>query len=414
MRDRASRIFLGWKIVAGAVALQTLIAALFQQAYGVYASFWMAEFGWSRTTISLAYSLHRTESALLGPAHGWLLQRFSPRHVILAGILTLGTGFVALAFVRGFTQFIACFLLMAVGASLASILSLTTVLVNWFERYRARAMSLLATGLSIGGLLIPLVTIALVTYGWRPVSVASGLLVLLLGVPISRLMHRAPEPFGLLPDGGPAPGQADGHAPASPARPSFTVREALRTRTFWLLSFGHSSGFMAVSGLMVHYVIFVQDRFELTVTVAATLLTMMTLASMAGQLIGGFYGDRVEKRLLASAGMLGHAAALVLMAFASSVPVLVVASLLNGFSWGIRGPLMSAMRADYFGRASFAMIMGTSSLVVTLGAVGGPLLAGLLADRSGDYRLAFLMLAATSLAGAAAFFCLSPPTMRPG
>src|SRR5690606_10751680 len=82
-------VFHGWKIVAGAMAIQALIAGLFQQAYGVYATFWMSEFGWSSTTIALAYSLHRTESALLGPPHGWLLLKFSPRSIVLVGIVML-------------------------------------------------------------------------------------------------------------------------------------------------------------------------------------------------------------------------------------------------------------------------------------------------------------------------------------
>jgi MFS family permease len=405
---RTGRIFLGWKIVAGAMVLQTLASALFQQAYGVYATFWMAEFGWSSTTVALAYSLHRTESALLGPPHGWLLQRFSPRLVVLAGVVMLGAGFMWLAFVPGLAQFIGAFLVMAIGASLAGILSLTTVLVNWFDRHRAKALSLMATGMSVGGLVIPLITIAMVQYGWRGVAFASGVLVLLAGVPVSRLMHREPEQFGLLPDGERA--DPDTERPSTPlVRPSITTRDALRTRTFWLLSLGHTSGVTMVSALSVHFVIYAQTRMDMSVTLAASLLTLMTAMVMLGQLIGGFYGDRVQKRLLAGWGMLGHAAAIGILAYADSTAAVVAAVVLHGLSWGMRGPLMSAMRADYFGRASFAMIMGASSLIVTLGSVGGPLLAGILVDTTGEYSLAFLILSIAAVGGAITFFVLQPP-----
>lgn len=388
--------------------MQTLASALFQQAYGVYATFWMAEFGWSSTTIALAYSLHRTESALLGPPHGWLLQRFSPRDVVLAGVVMLGAGFIWLAFVPGLAQFIGAFLVMAVGASLAGLLSLTTVIVNWFDRHRAKALSLMATGMSIGGLAIPLVTVAMVNYGWRGVAFASGVLVLLVGVPASRLMHREPEQFGLLPDGLAADAVASSTEPSA-MRPSYKTRAALRTKTFWLLSLGHTSGVMIVSAISVHFVIYAQARLQISVTLAASLLTLMTLMVMVGQLIGGFYGDRVEKRYLAGTGMVGHALAVAILAFAGSTAALVVAAVLHGLSWGVRGPLMSAMRADYFGRASFAMIMGASSLIVTLGSVSGPLLAGILVDTTGDYRLAFLILAGGAVAGAVTFFMLRSP-----
>lgn len=390
------------------MVLQTLASALFNQAYGVYATFWMAEFGWSSTTIALAYSLHRTESALLGPPHGWLLQRFAPRLVVLVGVVMLGAGFMWLAFVPGLVQFIGAFLVMAVGASLAGLLSLTTVLVNWFDRHRAKALSLMATGMSVGGLVIPLVTIAMVQYGWRGVALASGVVVLLVGVPVSRLMHREPEQFGLLPDGATTDDSVE-RSDTPHQRPSITTRDALRTKTFWLLSLGHTSGVMIVSAVSVHFVIYAQTRLGMSVTLAASLLTLMTLMVMVGQLIGGFYGDRLQKRILAGWGMLGHAVAVAILAYAASTSALVVAAVLHGLSWGVRGPLMSAMRADYFGRASFAMIMGASSLIVTLGSVSGPLLAGILVDTTGDYSLAFLILAGAAAAGAATFFILRPP-----
>src|SRR5690606_2105596 len=145
-----------------------------QQAYGVYATFWMSKFGWSSTTIALAYSLHRTERALLGPPHGRFLLKFSPRSIVLVGIVMVRAGFIWLSFVPSTAQFIAAFLLMAIGASLAGLLSLTTVIVNWFDKHRAKALSLMATGISLGGLAIPLVTLALVSYGWRNVSLVSG------------------------------------------------------------------------------------------------------------------------------------------------------------------------------------------------------------------------------------------------
>jgi MFS family permease len=221
-------------------------------------------------------------------------------------------------------------------------------------------------------------------------------------------MHREPEQFGLLPDGDKVPDGTE--RTSSPhVRPSLTTRDALRTKTFWLLSIGHTSGVMIVSAVSVHFVIYAQTRLGMSVTLAASLLTLMTLMVMLGQLIGGFYGDRIQKRILAGWGMLGHAAAVGILAVADSTAALVAAAVLHGLSWGLRGPLMSAMRADYFGRASFAMIMGASSLIVTLGSVSGPLLAGILVDTTGEYSLAFLILAVAAAAGAATFFALRPP-----
>lgn len=408
--SRFRHVFHGWWLVSGAMVLQGVQSALFFQAYGAYAAYWMVEFGWSRTTVSLAYSLHRTESGLLGPLHGWLLQRFSPRRVIVAGVVLLGLGFIALSFIQNFTQFITVFMLMAVGASLCGMLSLMTVLVNWFERRRATALSLMQTGMSLGGLAVPLVAVGLAAWGWRPMSALSGVIVLAAGLPIARLMRRKPELLGLRPDGAPPVMETDKSAAAEMAgKQAFTARQAVRTRAFWSMSVGHAAAVSVVSAMMVHFVIYVVETLGLSVAVSATMLAIMTAGSMVGQLLGGFTGDRVDKRWLATGGMLGHATAMTVLVVATTPAAIAGAALIHGLAWGLRGPLMGALRADYFGRESFAAVMGVSSLIVMLGSVGGPLLVGLVADTTGSYLPAFVTLALLTGLGSLAFATLPRP-----
>jgi MFS family permease len=135
--------------------------------------------------------------------------------------------------------------------------------------------------------------------------------------------------------------------------------------------------------------------------------------SFVGQLVGGFLGDRFSKRAICAVAMLGHAAGLLALAYATEFWMVVLFAVLHGGAWGVRGPLMAAIRADYFGRASFGKILGVSNMIVTLGSVSGPLLAGYFADQTGDYRLGFTVLAVLSLLGCL-FFGLAarpkPPT----
>jgi MFS family permease len=411
------RLFHGWKIVAGGMLMQSLQSGLFWQAFGAYAALWMADFGWTRTTISWAASLQRTESGLLGPIHGWLLDRTSPRRVFVAGVLLMGAGLIGLAFVQNFTTFMLFYLVASIGSSLCGLLTLMTVVVNWFERRRARALATLQLGISIGSLALPAVAWALVTFGWRPVSVASGLIILAVGLPLARLMHGTPEALGLRPDGGVAVAAA---APANPAAVRVERRrlahDALRTPAFWLISTGHGLALAIMSAVGVHFVIFAIEVLGLGVTTAATLMAAMTVASVVGQVVGGVAGDRIDKRWLAGGGMLGHAGAMALLMVAGSVAGVAVAALLHGFSWGLRGPLMGAMRADYFGRAAFASVMGYSSLVVMFGSVFGPLVVGFLTDATGSYAPAFGVLTGVGVLGAVAFFALGappPPTAAP-
>jgi MFS family permease len=402
--------FHGWRIVGGGMLMQSLQSGLFWQAFGAYAALWMVDFGWTRTTISWAASLQRTESGLLGPIHGWLLDRTSPRRVFVAGVLLMGGGMIGLAFVQNFTTFMVAYLIASIGSSLCGLLTLMTVVVNWFERRRARALATLQLGISLGSLALPAVAWALVTFGWRPVAIASGVLILVVGLPLARLMHGSPEAVGQRPDGAPAEPAEATAGPVAPHRPRRAwAGGALRTRAFWLISTGHGLALAIMSAVGVHFVIYAIEVLGLGVTTAATLLAVMTVASVVGQLGGGLAGDRIDKRWLAGGGMLGHAAAMALLMVAGSVLTVTAAAVLHGLAWGVRGPLMGAMRADYFGREAFASVMGFSSLVVMFGSMGGPLLVGLLTDGTGSYAPAFGALALVGAAGAVAFFALGPP-----
>ena len=405
-------MFHGWKIVGGAVAMQSLQSLLFWQAFGTYAALWMADFGWSRTTIAWAASLQRTESGLLGPIHGWLLDRTSPRRVFVLGVLMMAAGLIGVAFATNFTEFILLYLVASIGSSLCGMLTLMTVVVNWFDRFRARSMAAMQLGISIGSLALPALAWALVTYGWRPVSIASGLVVLAVGLPIARLLHRDPEALGLRPDGDP------GEAPVPAPLPSGLGRRrlaggALRTRAFWLISAGHAAALAIMSGVGVHFVVYVTEVLGVSITTAATLMAVMTAASVVGQVAGGVVGDRVDKRWLAGGAMLAHALSMALLVSAGTVGTVMAAAVLHGLAWGVRGPLMGAMRADYFGRKAFASVMGFSSLVVMFGSVGGPLVIGLVADGTGSYAGAFVALALVGLLGAVAFFALGRPDAAP-
>jgi sugar phosphate permease len=407
--EKRGGVFFGWRIVGASVLMQSLQSLLFWQAFGAYAALWMADFGWSRTTIAWAASLQRTESGLLGPIHGWLLSRYSPRSVFVAGTLLAAAGMIALGFVQDFGQFIVVYLLASIGSSLAGMLTLMTVIVNWFERQRARALASMQFGLTVGTLALPLLAWALVTFGWRPVTIASGLIVLAVGLPLSRLLHSDPELLGLGPDGDAPIDDGRTAQAAAPRSGRSVMGDILRTRAFWSISVGHAAAMTAMGGVNVHFVIYANEVLGLSITTAAAIVSVMTVAAIVGQVAGGAFGDRIEKRLLASGGMLLHAAAMALLVVATDGLAVLVAAVLHGFAWGLRGPLMGAMRADYFGRAAFASVMGFSSLVVMIGSVSGPLIIGFVTDTTGSYAGGFAAIAGIALGGAVAFLAAGAP-----
>jgi MFS family permease len=167
--------------------------------------------------------------------------------------------------------------------------------------------------------------------------------------------------------------------------------------------------------VQVHLVAHLHEDFWYSLTSAATVIFAMQAFQMVGPMWGGFLGDRFDKRVITVICMLMHATALLLVAYLNNIVAIGAFAALHGLGWGIRGPLMQAIRADYFGASDFGKIMGWSSMIVMIGTVSGPFVAGLLADKFGSYQTGFAIIAVTALAGSV-FFVLArkpePPQAR--
>jgi MFS family permease len=421
VRQRTRKVFYGWWIVTAGIGIQVVSMGLLMQAYGAYVVIMQAEFGWSKTAFSIAFALQRVESGLLGPIQGWMLDRFGPRIVMSAGLSVFGVGFMLFSQVNSLWTFYAVFFFMAVGASLGGFMSIAATVVNWFNRRRATAMGIVHVGMGIGGMLVPVVAWSLSTYGWRATSFVSGLIVLLVGVPLAQLFLHSPERHGLLPDGD-DPTEArkaanDANGKSNELQPrilyddsnDFSARQAMRTPSFWLLSVGHGLGVLVVGTVMVHAVVHLNEGLGYTLQAAATVIAMLTATTIIGNLIGGYVGDRMNKRFLAAGCMLFSGGALVLLAWATSFWMVALFAITQGLAHGVRGVQMMPLRADYFGRKQIATIMGFSSMIVMWGMMSGPVIAGVMADQTGDYRLSFTLMGIVVAAGSLCFLLARKP-----
>lgn len=436
------KVFHGWKMVGAGAALQVLQGGLMQQSYGAYVAVLSDERDWSKTELSGGAALMSLETAIIGPLVGWLVDRFGEGPVIRAGVVLFGLGLIALGMVDSLAAFYSAIAVCAVGMTLCGYFPVNVAIIHWFERYRARALSALGLGVGFGGVLVPLVAALMQAFGWRVTAIASGLIVLAVGLPISRVFRGRPQQLGEQVDGLPAPAEAlaapgspagasasggptagavsvsagsafaaDEHAlsAAEQAKRGFTLHEAMRTRAFWLLAIGHGAALLIVGAVNVHAITHMKEGLGYSVNLASLVIMLMTIAQIGGVLLGIWIGDRFVKRRVAALAMVGHFLGLIMLTYANGFAMLVAFAVLHGVAWGVRGPFMQAMRADYFGRRSIGMILGVSAVVVAIGQVAGPLVAGVFVDLMGDYRLGFTVLALVSLGGAWAFIAAVQP-----
>jgi sugar phosphate permease len=406
------RIFHGWWMVAAGCAMQFVQSSMLLQSFGAYVAVLRDDRGWSKTELAGAAALHQVEAAILGPVLGWFIDRFGPQGVIRAGVLTFGAGFMLLSYTESLLGFYAAFLVLALGASLCGFFPLNVALIHWFERKRARALSSMQFGLALGGLAVPAVAWALGAYGWRATAFASGLIIIATGLPLSFVIRRRPEDYGEVVDGGPPPAKDAERRPGAPGpERDFTAREAIRTPAFWLLSFGHGSALFVVSAVNVHAVTHMKEGLGYSIETAALFIMLQTACQLGGIAIGWLVGDRYDKRMIAATCMVLHMAGLLFLTYALNTAMVVAFAVLHGTAWGLRGPFMQALRADYFGRSAIGLILGLSFAIIVIGQIGGGMIAGVLADLTGNYRAGFTVVALLAGVGSLFFVLAKRPRL---
>ena len=398
-------------MVGAGSGLQFLQSGLMTQAFGAYVAVLQEERGWSKTALSGAAALQQMEVAILGPVLGWMIDRFGPQLWIRIGVVVFGIGLMLLSFTDTLMAFYGAFIVIALGSSLCGFFPVNVALINWFERWRARALSSMSIGLALGGVSIPIVAWSMGTFGWRATAFGSGVVMIVVGLPLAFVMRRRPEDHGETVDGIPAVPHQESAASAPSATRDFTAREALRTPAFWLLSLGHGFALLVVHAVSVHAITHMNQGLGYSVTAASLVYTVLTLSQLGGVFIGWLIGDRYDKRLIAAACMLAHMTALLLLTYALNVVMVLAFAVLHGAAWGLRGPFMQALRADYFGRSAIGMILGLSFMIIVVGQVGGPMIAGIFADLTGSYRVGFTILALLAGLGSLFFILAKRPRL---
>ena len=379
------------------------------QGFGNLAVQLRSQFGWSKTLFSSAFVATRSGSALLGPAQGAALVRFGTKRIMRIGAVFVLLGFVGISRIETRTDFFIALSVAAFGMSLAGFLTITNALVQWFERKRALALSVQTMGFAVGGFAGPLLVLGFGWFGWRETMVGAGVLlavaIFLASSVIGKDRSSSDEPVdGIAPEVADTTQRAEGVNDVH-----FTAQEAMRTRAFWMISFGHGSALIVVSATIAHIALYLTEDRGFDAKQAALIAGAIPAFQFVGTALGGYLGDRVNKRAIVAVAMCAHAIGLLLMTWIDSYISIGIFVMLHGLAWGARGPLMQAIRADYFGSTHFAGIMGWSSIVVTLGVVLGPLLAGILADSTGDYQLGFTIIAILAFAGNIFWALASPP-----
>ncbi len=397
------KIFYGWWIVLGAALMQFFGAGTFYYGFTVFFSPIRNTFGWTAAATSIAFTLQRLESGILGPVAGFLVDKLGPRKLMLAGWCVVVLGFLLMSRINSLWPFYGTFLVVAMGMSFASGIVINTAVANWFNKNRSRSLTLAYLGPGICGILAPSLALLIGKFGWRETLIFVAITILVICLPLSLLFRHKPSQYGYLPDGETPAARYQPASVPNPESPSriarqgsdfsvrdFTAKEAMRTRAFWLLCSVSFFQQVGNSALMVHIVPYLES-VKVPSTIAATAVTGMTLCSLIGRVGCGWLGDYANKRYLITIALGLQCVGLFIFSLVTMDKAWLILVFLLTYGPGYGGPIpvRPALQADYFGTRSFGTIMGLMSLITMIGGLASPTIAGWLFDVTGSYRLAW-------------------------
>ena len=369
------------------------------------------DLGWSRTLIAGAASLGGLVAALTSPVVGWASDKYGVRLILAISVLVMGISTFSLAWA---TVPIAFYLAFGMGRVLFSSsfqIGPSVVVSRWFVRRRGRATGMLFLAHSMGMVLFPLIAGMVIHYwGWQAAWMVLGAIVWVAALgPVSLLIRQSPEAMGLAPDLPQGrPEDESGPAQAPPEEPDWTLRDARRTPTLWLLALATGILFLMQAGTNTHQGAYFIDQ-ELGVAISALSISFNAAFTGIGSLIWGWLVERVSVRYCYAAVAVVMVVALFLFPSVNTVwQALLVASL---FGVSVGGILVvpAVAYANYFGRRSIGVIRGVTEPFVSLGQAIGAVFSGLVFDITGSYHFAFITLAVFGIAAIGLILLTKPP-----
>ncbi len=407
-RSRFPKIFFGWWTV-----LASGILALWgyaYQAYGFSALFKpiSSELGFSRATTSVAASIGRFEGGFEAPLTGWVTDKFGPRWLVLAGVFLISISLILMNWINSLWAFYVVWgIVLGTGVNIALSVPLDTAISNWFVKKRGVALSLKWIGSGLSGVIgLPLVSWLITVQGWRTTCVIGGLVMALVGLPLAWfcLRPRRPEYYGLLPDGATTEDETTdisqmidrGVAYAASAEErEFTIRQAIRTPTYWLLLAAQAAHNLVAPSINMHSIPFLTDM-GIDPLKAAGIMVILVASSIPARFVGGLITDRIgtnRLRFLMAVAYLLEGAGIAIFLLNPSMATIYIWFVVYGIGYGTGLTVSSVIRARYFGRKAFGSIYGTSMMLLAPAGVLAPIYAGWVYDTNGTYLPAFTLFA---------------------
>ena len=405
--------YYGWAIVFACGALMFVSVGVGYYGLAVYLGPLQELHGWSNGAVSLATGMYFVFSGITAAWVGPKIDRQGAKRWMAPGLLLIIVSSSGIGQVQELWQLYAAYIVLAIGSGMSAGVAVTATLNRWFVHRRAWAMAMASTGVSLGGVVLsPLNGFLIEQFGLSVATPVMAGLILVIGLPIVFLvLVWDPRQMGLPQDGlRPAVRVATNVArSAANQTRTWTVAKAARTVPFWAIMSSFVIVLLAQTGFILHQTALLEERFG-SLTTATTTLSILAFGSIVARLVvGRFFADRVDLRILTVIMFVVQGTAALIVIQFESVAMTYVAVLTFGFTIGNVYMLLSLLTSDVFGYVSFGAVYGMISMVTQMSSGVGPFLIGLLDDLTGSYEIPLTLVAILTFAAILPIYFAKPP-----
>ena len=410
------KLFYGWVVVVAFFVVGITLYGI-HFSFGVFFKSIEGEFNLTRAATSAVLSTNVLLAGVCAFIAGWALDRYGPRIVTL--LMGLFTGFSLLLTSQTnslWQLFITYGLLLSMGTGPLFVVPMSTV-SRWFDKKRGLALGITGLGVGLGTVIMaPFATYLISKLDWRMAYFVIGIIAWLIVIPLSRLLRKDPYEIGAIPDGIKADSvdrrlQKSKNEKYSLQPAGLSLLQVFKTRSFWLVMFTWLSLASCIFLVFTHLVPHATD-IGFSAGEAATVLSLIGGAAIAGRVLMGIASDRIGRKLTAIICALLQSGAMVWLIWAQDLWMLYLFALVYGFAFSGFSISMAALIGDTFGVRKIGSILGVLEIGFGVGAAIGSAVGGLIFDVTNSYFMAFLLGAVVLLVAALLIALIRQETNR--
>jgi sugar phosphate permease len=361
-------------------------------ALSVYDESLLNEFGWTRGELKFRDLVTFWLVALIAPFAGLFIDRLGPRRMLTIGCVLLSVGYVLYSRLDSLAMLYAIHVILALGLLGASTMTCVILISNWFYAQRGLAIGIALVGTSLGSIILsPVNALMIERFGWRQAFLIEAALPMVLLVVILAVVRNSPRDVGRVAHG------LDLSAGRDLRLEGLTLKEAMRTKTFWAIGLSGMLIYYSILALYNHLFLYLRGLGFAPVN-AGFALSLLGLLGLTGKLVNGALADRIDRHKVFLGCQVIMLVGVALLATQGKEMVLVAIAII-GLGWGGLFTLYNMLAVNNFGLRSAGKIGGIISLMESLGGGLGIWLTGVLYDRSDSYQTAFSLILALVFVG---------------